>query len=211
MCPHAPGLVMAAFALYRLPLPQGSDPAPGVTARQWAGPELMGHSSQGVPGREPGPRTGSARYLKWRCRMDLTAIVVDIVMFLVIVAIGASLARAWRTRPARARLVALPPEARRRYVSSWSRIEKQFMDSPETAVQDADSLITALLGERGHPLGVDRLPRRLRSARRRLARGQKRHRTEDLRLARLEFRAVFEQMIGPEAPEPVPEGRRETA
>jgi hypothetical protein len=143
--------------------------------------------------------------------MDLTTLVVDIVIFLVIVAIGASVARTWRARPARARLLALPPEARRRYVSSWSRIEKQFMDAPETAVQEADSLITALLGERGHPLGVDRLPRRLRSARRRLARGQKRHRTEDLRLAVLDFRAVFEQMIGAAAPEPVPEGRRETA
>ena len=51
----------------------------------------------------------------------------------------------------------------------------------------------------------------MRSARRKLAEGQKRHRTEDLRLALLDYRAVFTQMIGPEVREPVAEGRRETA
>ena len=67
-----------------------------------------------------------------------------------------------------------------------------------------------MLGERGHPLGAGRLPRRLGFARRKLAEGQKRHRTEDLRLALLDYRAVFAQMIGPEVREPVAEGRRET-
>ena len=33
----------------------------------------------------------------------------------------------------------------------------------------------------------------------------------DLRLALLDYRAVFAQMIGPEMREPVAEGRRETA
>jgi hypothetical protein len=142
--------------------------------------------------------------------MDLTTLVIDVVIFLVVVAILFSVVRAWRARPARARLVALRPEARSRYADSWNRIERRFMDAPEEAVTEADSLMTAMIGERGHPLGSDRLPRRLRSARRKLAAGQKRHRTEDLRLALLDYRAVFTQMIGPEVREPVPEGRRET-
>jgi hypothetical protein len=143
--------------------------------------------------------------------MDLTTLVIDVVIFLVVVAVLFSVARAWRSRPARARLVPLRPEARSRYADSWNRIESHFMDAPEEAVTEADSMITAMLGERGHPLGTDRLPRRLRSARRKLAEGQKRHRTEDLRLALLDYRAVFTQMIGPEVHEPVAEGRRETA
>jgi hypothetical protein len=143
--------------------------------------------------------------------MDLITLAVDVVIFLVIVAIVVSVVRAVRARPMRARLVALTPEARSRYVSSWSRIEKLFMDAPESAVQEADSLLTALLGERGHPLGSDRMPGRLRSARGKLAEGQRRHRTEDLRLALLDYRAVFNRMIGPETREPAQEGRRETA
>jgi hypothetical protein len=143
--------------------------------------------------------------------MDLTTLVIDVVIFLVIVAVLFSVVRAWRSRPARARLMPLRPEARSHYADSWNRIESHFMDAPDEAVTEADSMITAMLGERGHPLGSDRLPGRLRSARRKLAEGRKRHRTENLRLALLDYRAVFAQMIGPDVREPVAEGRRETA
>src|SRR5438445_6215165 len=56
------------------------------------------------------------RYLKWRCLMDLTSLVVDGVILLVILAILISVVRAWRHRPARAQLIALPPETRTRLV-----------------------------------------------------------------------------------------------
>jgi len=42
--------------------------------------------------------------------MDLTTLVIDVVIFLVVVAILFSIARAWRARPARSRLVPLRPE-----------------------------------------------------------------------------------------------------
>ncbi|HEX9097348.1 MAG TPA: hypothetical protein VF990_14765 [Candidatus Dormibacteraeota bacterium] len=143
--------------------------------------------------------------------MDLTTFVIDLVILLVIAAIAISLVRAWRARPARAPLTTLSPETRSRYVTAWERIEKRFLEAPQEAVQEADSLVLAMLGERGHPLGHDRLPRRLLVARRKLAEGQRRHRTEDLRRALLDYRSVFGRMIGPEQPEPVGEGRRETA
>jgi hypothetical protein len=108
-------------------------------------------------------------------------------------------------------MTSLPPEARDRYLAAWDRVEKRFLEAPQEAVQAADSLVLAMLGQRGHPLGHDRLPRRLRDARRKLAEGQRRHRTEDLRRALLDYRAVFGQMIGPEQVEQVAEGRRETA
>jgi hypothetical protein len=143
--------------------------------------------------------------------MDLTGLVVDVVILLVIVAIVYSAVRAWRRRPARAHLTALPSETRARYVLAWERIEKRFMDAPEEAVQEADSLMTAILGERSHPLADDRLPHRLRRARAKLAEGMRRHRTEDLRQALLDYRVVFGEMVGPETREEVTEGRRETA
>jgi hypothetical protein len=143
--------------------------------------------------------------------MNLTTLVIDLVILLVIAAIAISVVRAWRARPASARLTSLPPEARGRYLAAWDRVEKRFLEAPQEAVQEADSLVLAMLGERGHPLGQDRLPRRLREARRKLAEGQRRHRTEDLRRALLDYRAVFGQMIGSEPPEQVAEGRRETA
>jgi hypothetical protein len=144
--------------------------------------------------------------------MDLTGLVVDVVVLLVIVAILFSAIRAWRNRPARANLVALPPESRSRYVTAWERIEKRFMDAPEEAASEADSLLLAMLGERGHPMVENRLPSQLRSARRKREAGQRRRRTEDLRQALLDYRGVFHKMIGPEIQrEEVAEGRRETA
>jgi hypothetical protein len=153
----------------------------------------------------------AGRYLRWRYRMNLTTLVVDLVIILVIAAIAISVARAWRARPARAHLTSLPPEARARYLAAWDRVEKRFLEAPQEAVQEADSLMLAMLGERGHPLGHDRLPRRLRDARRKLAEGQRRNRTEYLRRALLDYRAVFGEMIGPEQVQLVAEGRRETA
>jgi hypothetical protein len=125
--------------------------------------------------------------------------------------------RAWRSRPTRVRRAELPSEAKNRYAASWERIEKRFLEALQEAAPEADALVLAMLGERGHPLGHDRLPRRLREARRKLAEGQRRHRTEYLRQALLDSRAVFGQMIGPEQPEQpeqpehVTAGRRETA
>ncbi|HEX7263407.1 MAG TPA: hypothetical protein VF383_04445 [Candidatus Dormibacteraeota bacterium] len=137
--------------------------------------------------------------------------VVDVVILLVIVAIGLALARAWRSRPARAHLAALPSESRARYELAWERIEKRFVDAPKEAVQEADSLLIAILGERGHPLAEDRLPHRFRRARAKLADGISRHRTEDLRQALLDYRVVFGEIVGPQTGEQVADGRRETA
>ena len=139
----------------------------------------------------------------------MTNVVIDVVILLVLVAIAVSVARAWRVRPVRPS--PLPAEARSRYVAAWERIEKRFMDAPEDAVQEADSLLTVMLGEQGHAVAGDRLPPRLREARREFARGKRRHRTEDLRRALLEYREAFARMSGPERAEPVAEGRRETA
>ncbi|MFF5505016.1 hypothetical protein [Streptomyces roseolus] len=45
----------------------------------------------------------------------------------------------------------LPGEVRERYARRWMRVQEEFVDRPEAAVQDADELVTALMRDRGYP------------------------------------------------------------
>ena len=101
------------------------------------------------------------------------------------------------------------PEARDRYGARWDQIESRFLEAPEEAVREADALILAMLGEREHPLGHERLPEEMRKARKEISRGG----TEAMRVAMLHYRAVMEEVAGvPDAGrEPMQRGRRETA
>ncbi|MFF1901565.1 hypothetical protein [Streptomyces sp. NPDC058206] len=47
----------------------------------------------------------------------------------------------------------LPPEAREQYVAKWAGIQKQFVDSPQKAVIEADALLARLAKDRGFPDG----------------------------------------------------------
>jgi hypothetical protein len=135
-----------------------------------------------------------------------TLVIVGVVVLVVIVALLVLVGRSRRApRPV---LRPLSIEGRERYVSRWDQIEARFLDAPEEAVGEADALVLALLGERGHPLAENRLPDELRMARRNASRGG----TEGMRLAMLHYRAVVEEMaplVG--TPEGLGEGRRETA
>ncbi|MFF0558143.1 hypothetical protein [Streptomyces sp. NPDC004266] len=41
--------------------------------------------------------------------------------------------------------------ARERYAQQWSSVQEQFVDRPDGAVHDADTLVTSLMRERGYP------------------------------------------------------------
>ncbi|MEU7028392.1 hypothetical protein ACF09L_21370 [Streptomyces sp. NPDC014779] len=45
----------------------------------------------------------------------------------------------------------LDPGLRDRYAREWRGVQEQFVDRPESAVHDADRLVTALMRERGYP------------------------------------------------------------
>lgn len=47
---------------------------------------------------------------------------------------------------------ALTPEERARYVSSWQRVQAEFVDKPAEAVGHADELLGAVMGARGYPV-----------------------------------------------------------
>lgn len=46
----------------------------------------------------------------------------------------------------------LPAEARARYADRWVAIQEEFVDAPQSAVQDAYALVTTVMRERGYPV-----------------------------------------------------------
>ncbi|HET7380887.1 MAG TPA: hypothetical protein VFJ24_12655, partial [Gaiellales bacterium] len=91
------------------------------------------------------------------------------------------------------KLKALSPEARDRYGAQWDKVEARFVDDPEGAVREADSILMGMLREREHPMGESDLPNRMKKARR-LATGQEgKGGTEGMRQAMLEYRGVMEE------------------
>lgn len=101
-----------------------------------------------------------------------------------------------------------------RYSSEWNRVQERFVEAPSEAVDEAQSLVEAVMRERGYPVGdfeqtiadlsVEhaRVLDRFRSAHaisQRAASGQAA--TEDLRTAMLYYRELFDQLLATE-PEP---------
>jgi hypothetical protein len=138
--------------------------------------------------------------------MDTTALVVIGLAVLVIVLV-LMFARGSR-RVNHADLVPLSDESRDRYLTEWGRIETRFVDAPEEAVREADSVVMSVLRERRHPLETRRLPRDVEKARRDASMGRG-DRTEGMRRAMLRYRAVMEKMVG--MPVRDRKGRRELA
>jgi hypothetical protein len=49
-------------------------------------------------------------------------------------------------------IVDLSPAARERYTDKWQQIQAEFVDNPALAVSAADTLVQAVLRERGYPI-----------------------------------------------------------
>ena len=111
----------------------------------------------------------------------------------------------------------LSEAARERYTDDWQRAEQHFVDDPELAAREADRIVRNVLDDRGYPnddfdaqaaaISVDH-PSAVQRYRHghEMVHGKRpaaEERTENLRKAMVDFRAVFEQLVerGPE-PEP---------
>lgn len=128
--------------------------------------------------------------------MDTTTLVILGVIVLAVLLILALMARL-SGRVRRQNLKALAPESRDRYAAQWDRIETHFVDSPGDAVQEADALALALLGEREHPLVEEKLPANMRKARRLSTGHDGKGGTEGMRQGMLMYRSVIEKYAGP--------------
>lgn len=110
----------------------------------------------------------------------------------------------------------LSAAARQRYAETWTATQARFVDSPDLALAEADTLVTQLLAERGYPTDDVETQSRLlsvehtqvldsyRSAHQVVSASRARTAdTESVRNAMLDFRRVFEEVLGDGA-EPYP-------
>jgi hypothetical protein len=103
----------------------------------------------------------------------------------------------------------LPEAARRRYVDEWQAIQEEFVDSPQSALTEAYSLVTSVMQERGYPtdddeqvtadLSVDHARtvgnfRAAQAVTRDVAHGSVE--TEDMRQALIQYRELFTDLLG---------------
>lgn len=140
--------------------------------------------------------------------MDTGTLVLILVVALVIVVLLLLIRAATASRRPRANLRPLTADSRERYINEWDEIEAKFVDSPEQAVREADALVMSVLRERGHPLTERDLPVEVRRAQKYL---HSRDRTEGMRQALLQHRAVMERMVGTHEQVQRDAGRREMA
>lgn len=102
----------------------------------------------------------------------------------------------------------LEPAARERYEQRWATLQSEFVDRPQVAVADADSLISGVMRDRGYPVEDFDSNRELLSVEHgrvidEYRKGhdlymltvQGRASTEDLRQAVVSYRALFEALL----------------
>jgi hypothetical protein len=106
----------------------------------------------------------------------------------------------------------LTDAARKRFIEDWNRAERIFVDDPELAAREADRIVRDVLDERGYPgddldtrvaaVSVEhpKVVQRYRHGHDMVvSNGSSRaERTENLRMAMVDFRVVFVEMATPE-------------
>jgi hypothetical protein len=121
----------------------------------------------------------------------------------------------------RLRLRPLSAESTERYRERWQAIQTRFVDEPDDALDEADRLLLAVLGERGYPAdrgaddaadlaGIDhpdavedyRVARDIRNRNRR-----DRLSTEELREAVVSYRSLFDELLADGTTRPDEAGR----
>ena len=97
---------------------------------------------------------------------------------------------------------------RQRYAEDWAAVQRRFVDDPSNAVNQADALVNTVLAARGYPVGeaeqqaadisvnYPSLVENYRAARAVMLRhSQNQASTEDLRLAMVNFRSLFDELL----------------
>jgi hypothetical protein len=110
-------------------------------------------------------------------------------------------------RVERYRLRPLSPQARANFVEEWRRVQARFVDDPRAALTEADKLIERIMAERGYPIAefeeraadisVDHpnVVEHYRAGHEIAMRNaQGRASTEDMRLAMIHYRTLFDDL-----------------
>jgi hypothetical protein len=110
----------------------------------------------------------------------------------------------------------LTPSDRERYAEDWAAVQRRFVDDPSNAVNQADTLVNTVLAARGYPVdeaeqraadisvNYPSLVQNYRAARVVMLRhSQSQASTEDLRLAMVNFRSLFDELLETAKPQRV--------
>jgi hypothetical protein len=114
--------------------------------------------------------------------------------------------------------------ARERYTTQWESVQAQFVDDPGAAVASADRLIQSVMADRGYPvkdfetraadLSVDH-PKVVENYRQGHHLAEKssdgKGSTEELRQAMRHYRALFDELVEPDADAPMTRARDDSA
>jgi hypothetical protein len=111
------------------------------------------------------------------------------------------------------RLRNLSAGSRERFLARWAEVQSHFVDHPTAAVTEADELVSLLMLERGYPDGDfeqrsadisvnhPRLVQSFRTAHEIATRvGKDDSSTEDLRVAMVQYRSLFDELVEVPAP-----------
>jgi len=119
----------------------------------------------------------------------------------------------------------LSADQRDRFGPEWRHLQARFVDVPEEAVKQADSLVAEVMAARGYPTGdfeqrvadvsVDhpQVVEHYRAAHAialRMKEGGQAN-TEDLRQAMVHYRALFEDLLETDKPEPISASRKSSS
>jgi hypothetical protein len=120
-------------------------------------------------------------------------------------------------REQRVKKLAIHPlsrDDRERYVLEWMQVQKEFVDNPSLALDEADKLVTNVMAARGYPMGdfeqraadvsVNHaaVVQNYRSARTIVVRRSKGQvTTEDMRQAMVYYRSLFDELLDLPKPE----------
>jgi len=107
----------------------------------------------------------------------------------------------------------LSPGERERFQTTWQAVQSRFVDHPQTAVTEADELVSSLMLARGYAeakfdqraadvsVHHPRLVKSYRSAHEIAVRvGKDEATTEDLRVAMIQYRTLFDELVEVQAP-----------
>ena len=120
------------------------------------------------------------------------------------------------TRVERMKIRDLSIEGRGRFQTAWRAVQSRFVDDPKTAVSEADELVSSLMLARGYPTADfdqraadisvhhPRLVESYRSAHDIAVRvGRDEAGTEDLRVAMIKYRTLFDELAEEQAPDEI--------
>jgi len=112
-------------------------------------------------------------------------------------------------RVSRVKLRAVPDAERKGYLHQWAVVQRQFVNDPRGAVNEADRLVTDVMAARGCPMSefmqraddisVDypHMVGNYRAAHEVVVRnGKGQSSTEDLRRAMVHFHSLFDELLG---------------